>query len=104
MVKVRSARQLPYPPVVEVLQSGRQIDHRLSEKRPHHPRLVREAGAMIFRIALLFLLAICLSAQSPVYVILWFDTEDYIEPTADDAALRIATDLSSMGVRATFKV
>src|SRR6266481_9432957 len=53
---------------------------------------------------LLLFLAICLSAQSPVYVVLWFDTEDYIEPSADDAALRIATDLSSMGVRATFKV
>src|SRR5260370_26512826 len=49
-------------------------------------------------------LAICLSAQSPVYVVLWFDTEDYIEPAADDAALRIANDLASLGVRATFKV
>lgn len=40
----------------------------------------------------------------PVYVTLWFDTEDYIEPAADDAALRIATDLTALGVRATFKV
>src|SRR5260370_40780949 len=53
---------------------------------------------------LLLLLSICLSAQSPVYVVLWFDTEDYIEPTADDAALRIANDLASLGVLATFKV
>ena len=37
-------------------------------------------------------------------MVLWFDTEDYIEPAADDAALRIATDLEKLGVRATFKV
>ena len=53
---------------------------------------------------LLYFLSICLCAQSPVYVVLWFDTEDYIEPAADDAALRIANDLAGMGVRATFKV
>ncbi len=45
-----------------------------------------------------------LSARGPVYVVLWFDTEDYIEPAADDAALRIATELDKLGVRATFKV
>ncbi|HEY1241717.1 MAG TPA: hypothetical protein VGF16_14230 [Bryobacteraceae bacterium] len=49
--------------------------------------------------------AICaLSAAPHVYVVLWFDTEDYIEPAADDAALRIANDLTAEGVRATFKV
>src|SRR5436309_6855096 len=53
---------------------------------------------------LLLFFAICLAAQKPVYVVLWFDTEDYIEPAADDAALRIATDLTNMGVRATFKI
>src|SRR5437016_12674532 len=53
---------------------------------------------------LLLFFAICLAAQSPVYVVLWFDTEDYIEPAADDAALRIATDLAGLGVHATFKV
>src|SRR3954466_4598265 len=51
------------------------------------------------------LLSLCsLSAAGPVYVVLWFDTEDYIEPAADDAALRIAKDLTAEGVRATFKV
>jgi len=45
-----------------------------------------------------------LFAGGPVNVVLWFDTEDYIEPAADDAALRIATDLEKLGVRATFKV
>ncbi len=50
------------------------------------------------------LTATVLAARGPVYVVLWFDTEDYIEPAADDAALRIATDLDKLGVRATFKV
>ncbi len=54
---------------------------------------------------LAFLIATAtLAAKGPVYVVLWFDTEDYIEPAADDAALRIATDLENLGVRATFKV
>ena len=35
---------------------------------------------------------------------LWFDTEDYILPESDDAALRIADFLTQQGVRATFKV
>jgi len=52
----------------------------------------------------LLLAASLLRAAAPVYVVLWFDTEDYIEPAADDAALRIATDLTAAGVRATFKV
>lgn len=52
----------------------------------------------------LLLLALSLQAASPVYVVLWFDTEDYIEPASDDAALRIARDLTAAGVRATFKV
>src|SRR2546426_4100552 len=50
------------------------------------------------------LLSAAFAASGPVYVVLWFDTEDYIEPAADDAALRIATDLEKLGVRATFKV
>ena len=42
------------------------------------------------------LLSVCsLSAAGPVYVVLWFDTEDYIQPAADDAALRIANDLTA---------
>ena len=44
------------------------------------------------------------SAQGRIYVTLWFDTEDYIEPASDDAALRIARDLDRLGVKATFKV
>src|ERR1035441_8663302 len=44
------------------------------------------------------------SAGAPVYVVLWFDTEDYILPASDDAAKRIADFLSDQGVRATFKL
>jgi hypothetical protein len=36
--------------------------------------------------------------------VLWFDTEDYILPASDDAALRIASFLSDHGLRATFKI
>ena len=39
-----------------------------------------------------------------VYVVLWFDTEDYILPESDDAAKRVAEMLTGQGVRATFKV
>ena len=55
-------------------------------------------------LALWILFAAVSNAASPVYVVLWFDTEDYIDPLADDAALRIATDLTKLGVPATFKV
>ena len=49
-------------------------------------------------------------AQAPspspgkVYVILWFDTEDYILPQSDDAAKRLAVFLTQQGIKATFKV
>lgn len=39
-----------------------------------------------------------------VYVILWFDTEDYVLPASDDAALQVAQYLTKQGVKATFKV
>ena len=59
----------------------------------------------MLKLVLAFLIAsMTLTAKGPVYVMLWFDTEDYMEPVADDAALRIATDLDNLGVRATFKV
>jgi hypothetical protein len=60
---------------------------------------------MLRTLLLCLLLAVpCLQARPPVYVVLWFDTEDYIEPASDDAALRIANDLTAEGVQATFKV
>jgi hypothetical protein len=49
-------------------------------------------------------LAFAADAPAKVYVILWFDTEDYILPASDDAALHLADWLSREGVRATFKV
>ena len=39
-----------------------------------------------------------------VNIVLWFDTEDYILPQSDDAAVRIADMLTRLSVRATFKV
>ncbi len=43
-------------------------------------------------------------ARPKVYVILWFDTEDYILPASDDAALQVAEFLTRQGIRGTFKV
>jgi hypothetical protein len=43
-------------------------------------------------------------SAAPVYIVLWFDTEDYILPASDDAAMRIADFLTKNGIRATFKV
>ncbi len=45
-----------------------------------------------------------MSTEGPVYVLLWFDTEDYILPQSDDAAKRIAVFLTQEGIPATFKV
>ncbi len=42
--------------------------------------------------------------QGRVYIVLWFDTEDYILPQSDDAGKRIAAFLTQQGIRATFKV
>ena len=44
------------------------------------------------------------TAPAPVYVTLWFDTEDYILPQDDDATKRLAEMLTGLGVRATFKI
>jgi hypothetical protein len=44
------------------------------------------------------------SASPPIYVTLWFDTEDYILPQDDDAAKRLAEMLTGLGVKATFKI
>ncbi len=42
--------------------------------------------------------------SAPVYVTLWFDTEDYVLPQSDNAAKRLAEMLTRMGVKATFKI
>ena len=47
-----------------------------------------------------------LAASEPprVDVILWFDTEDYLSPAADDSCKRLAQLLTQRHIRATFKV
>ena len=54
----------------------------------------------------LWLLPIAARAETPkpIYVILWFDTEDYILPASDDAALHLADFLTHEKIKATFKV
>src|SRR5437763_628929 len=44
------------------------------------------------------------TAAAPVYVILWFDTEDYLLPADDDATKRLCEMLTKRGIRATFKL
>lgn len=44
------------------------------------------------------------ASAAEVFYMLWFDTEDYVEPATDDAALRLALELEKLGVRATFKI
>ena len=39
-----------------------------------------------------------------VYVVLWFDTEDYLSPHDDDASLHLAKFLTDEKIKATFKV
>ena len=43
-------------------------------------------------------------SSAEIDVILWFDTEDYLLPSDDDAAKRLAQMLSTRGIRATFKI
>ncbi len=62
------------------------------------------------RLSLLVLFVVALlpaaarAAAPHVDVILWFDTEDYILPADDDAALHIAEFLTQSGIQGTFKV
>src|SRR3954468_8588934 len=60
----------------------------------------------VLSLALALAITIRLFGQGtpPVYVVLWFDTEDYILPQDDDATKRHAEMLTSLGVRATFKI
>src|SRR5438093_1621419 len=69
--------------------------------------MIRVTYRCIAVFAIIFALPVAVRAAEPkpkVYVILWFDTEDYILPASDDAALKIAKFLSDEGLRATFKV
>jgi hypothetical protein len=61
---------------------------------------------LVTTLSLAFFIAVEAGAAPPakVYVILWFDTEDYILPASDDSALKLANWLHDQGIRATFKV
>jgi hypothetical protein len=53
---------------------------------------------------LCFASQLCADPPHRIDVILWFDTEDYILPASDDAALRLANWLTEQKIPATFKV
>jgi hypothetical protein len=67
---------------------------------------MRNVSSSLFSLAAVCVLMAHLAGQTvaPVYVTLWFDTEDYILPQDDDMDKRLAELLTSLGVRATFKV
>lgn len=52
----------------------------------------------------LFLASVVAEPPATIDVVLWFDTEDYILPASDDAALHLATWLTEQKIPATFKV
>lgn len=56
----------------------------------------------------LFVVFLCSFAHArggaPVYITLWFDTEDYVSPEPDQAIPRLCQILEKHGVRATFKL
>jgi hypothetical protein len=63
--------------------------------------------AVVIALCLLALLTPTVPADEKapkIYVILWFDTEDYILPASDNATLRLARWLFQQGIRAVFKI
>src|SRR5215217_6167817 len=62
------------------------------------------SAACLLLLALLFPCKTAAADGSSVYVVLWFDTEDYLLPASDDAAKRLGEMLTRNGIRATFKV
>ena len=67
------------------------------------PRLPRRFWLVALLAVFLFPLA-AQAAKPHVDVVLWFDTEDYILPASDDAALHIAEFLTRVHIQGTFKV
>jgi hypothetical protein len=65
---------------------------------------VKNKTVLSIAIALAITIHLFAQATPPIYVTLWFDTEDYILPQDDDATKRLAELLTSLGVRATFKI
>jgi len=72
------------------------------------PQAGRSNIPAVKKTILVLLLAVSLMpvmrAAAPIYVTLWFDTEDYLLPQDDDATRRLAELLTRLGVRATFKI
>jgi hypothetical protein len=68
------------------------------------PTLRRLSPVLLLALFFLAIPARAADAKAKVYVILWFDTEDYILPASDDAALKVADFLTKEKIRATFKV
>jgi peptidoglycan/xylan/chitin deacetylase (PgdA/CDA1 family) len=62
------------------------------------------AGTLLAVVALAGVARAQAPSQGRVYVVLWFDTEDYILPQSDDAAKRLAVFLTRQGIKATFKI
>lgn len=60
--------------------------------------------AFLLAVPLLSLESVNSQPTAPVYVTLWFDTEDYVLPQSDDAAKRLAEMLTRLGVKSTFKI
>jgi hypothetical protein len=68
-------------------------------------RFVTTARCLCCLFVVLAAASAAIGKEAPqIYVVLWFDTEDYLLPESDDAALRLAEFLSGEGIRATFKV
>ena len=65
---------------------------------------VRLSRRLLALFLLLVLPVASWAAPAKVYVILWFDTEDYLLPADDDAALHLANFLTREHIKATFKV
>src|SRR5262249_53568797 len=93
-----SGRRLTRPGRVFRGPSGANVYHWGSSGRPPMARFL----LALFTSA--FILLPARAAEPTVYVILWFDTEDYILPASDDAALKVADWLTKEGIKATFKV
>ena len=67
-------------------------------------RQLRSLFRVLCALTVLFFVSGPCLAGGRVYVWAWFHTEDYVEPAADDATLRLAEELRGRGVRATFKL
>jgi hypothetical protein len=81
----------------------------LYRKHQRETEMIRISRAKLWMLLLsaLILCRLGLAEEAgpdPVYIIIWFDTEDYILPSSDDAARRLADFLTAEHVPATFKI